>query len=119
MTQANISTSVRKPDPNYSIIDIQGEVTGFAEDNLMDAFYQASNGKTITTILLNFTDLEYMNSSGIGLLVTMLIRSQRQKQSLVAYGLSKHYQEIFRLTRLNEAISIYADEPGAVAAIPG
>jgi anti-sigma B factor antagonist len=108
MTQANISTSVRKPDPNYSIIDIQGEVTGFAEDNLMDAFYQASNGKTI-----------YMNSSGIGLLVTMLIRSQRQKQSLVAYGLSKHYQEIFRLTRLNEAISIYADEPGAVAAIPG
>jgi anti-anti-sigma factor len=105
MTQANISTSVRKPDPNYSIIDIQGEVTGFAEDNLMDAFYQASNGKTTTTILLNFTDLEYMNSSGIGLLVTMLIRSQRQKQSLVAYGLSKHYQEIFRSCSSNSWLS--------------
>jgi anti-sigma B factor antagonist len=117
MAQANISTKVRKPDPNYSIIDIQGEVTGFAEDNLLDAFSQASNGKTTRIILLNFTDLEYMNSSGIGLLVTMLIRSQRQKQSLIAYGLSKHYQEIFRLTRLNEAISIYTDESGAVAAV--
>lgn len=117
MTQANISTSVRKPNPNFSIIDIQGEVTGFAEDNLMDAFYQASNGKTTRTILLNFTELEYMNSSGIGLLVTLLIRSQRQKQNLIAYGLSKHYQEIFRLTRLNEAIGIYPDEPGALAAV--
>jgi anti-sigma B factor antagonist len=117
MTQAKISTTVRIPDPNYSIIDIQGEVTGFAEDNLMDAFSQASNGQTTRTILLNFTDLDYMNSSGIGLLVTLLIRSQRQKQSLMAFGLSKHYQEIFRLTRLNEAIRIYADESGAIAAV--
>lgn len=117
MTQANISTAVRKPDPNYSIIDIQGDVTGFAEDNLMDAFSQASNSKTTRTILLNFTDLDYMNSSGIGLLVTLLIRSQRHKQSLIAYGLSKHYQEIFRLTRLNEAIRIYADESAALAAV--
>ena len=117
MTQVNITTTVRKVDPNYSIIDIQGEVTGFAEDNLMDAFSQASNGKTTRTILLNFTDLEYMNSSGIGLLVTMLIRSQRQRQNLIAFGLSKHYQEIFRLTRLSEAIRIYADEPGALAAV--
>jgi anti-sigma B factor antagonist len=117
MTQANITTTVRKVDPNYSIIDIHGEVTGFAEDNLMDAFSQASNGKTTRTILLNFTDLEYMNSSGIGLLVTMLIRSQRQRQNLIAFGLSKHYQEIFRLTRLSEAIRIYADETGALAAV--
>lgn len=117
MTQANISTTVRKPDPAFSIIDIKGEVTGFAEDSLMDAFSQASNGKRTKSILFNFTDLDYMNSSGIGLLVTLLIRSQRQKQSLVAFGLSKHYQEIFRLTRLNEAISIYADESRAVAAV--
>ncbi len=116
MNQANISTKVRKPNPKVSIIDIQGEVTTFAEDTLMDAFAQASNGSTTSIILLNFSDLDYMNSSGIGLLVTLLIRSKRQKQSLMAYGLSKHYQEIFRLTRLNEAISIYADESGALAA---
>ena len=45
-----------------------------------------------------------MNSSGIGLLVTLLIRIQRQKQRLVAYGLTDHYIQIFELTRLNEAI---------------
>jgi anti-sigma B factor antagonist len=51
-----------------------------------------------------------MNSSGIGLLVTLLIRTQRQNQRLLAYGLNQHYQQIFELTRLNEAIGIFPNE---------
>jgi len=116
MTQTNLNTDVRKPNQNVSIIDIQGDVTGFAENILMDAFSQASNGST-QVILLNFSGLDYMNSSGIGLLVTLLIRTQRQKQKLMACGLSEHYEEIFKLTRLNEAIGIYADESDALAAL--
>ena len=58
-----------------------------------------------------------MNSSGIGLLVTMLIRVQRSKQRLLAYGLTDHYQQIFELTRLNEAIGIYESEQAAAAAV--
>ena len=56
-----------------------------------------------------------MNSSGIGLLVTLLVRAQRQKQKLAAYGLSEHYRQIFDLTRLNEAIAIYDSEADALA----
>ena len=115
MTQNNLSTEVRKPNQQISIIDIQGDVTGFAENILMDAFSQASNGST-KAILLNFSGLDYMNSSGIGLLVTLLIRTQRQKQKLMACGLSAHYEEIFKLTRLNEAIGIYPNESDALAA---
>jgi anti-sigma B factor antagonist len=51
-----------------------------------------------------------MNSSGIGLLVTLLIRAQRQNQRLMAYGLDQHYQQIFELTRLNEAIGVFPSE---------
>lgn len=116
MNQVNLTTEVRKPNQHVSIIDIHGDVTGFSENTLMDAFAQASNGNT-DAILLNFSDLEYMNSSGIGLLVTLLIRTQRQKQQLMAYGLSPHYREIFQLTRLNEAIGIYTDEAEALAAV--
>ena len=116
MNQRNLVTTVRKPNPSIGIIDIQGEVTSAAENALMDAFSEASNGSA-RTILLNFSGLDYMNSSGIGLLVTLLIRTQRQKQKLLACGLSPHYQEIFTLTRLNEAIGIYADETEALAAV--
>ena len=116
MTTSNLTTAVRKPNPAVGIIDIQGDVTGFAENALMDAFSQASNGST-RAILMNFSGLDYMNSSGIGLLVTLLIRTQRQKQRLMAFGLSGHYEEIFKLTRLNEAISIFASEAEAMAAV--
>ena len=56
-----------------------------------------------------------MNSGGIGMLVTLLVRAGRQRQQLAACGLSEHYREIFELTRLDEAITIYADEASALA----
>ena len=65
--------------------------------------------------MLNFRGLEYMNSGGIGMLVTFLIRANRQRQELAAFGLSDHYREIFELTRLDEAITIYDDERSALS----
>lgn len=115
MTKPNVTMEVRKLNERASVIDINGEVTGFAENALMDAYTQASSGNS-DAIILNFSDLEYMNSSGIGLLVTLLIRVQRHKQKLMAYGLNDHYKQIFELTRLNEAITIYSSEEEAVAA---
>ena len=115
MTQANLTTSVRPIDGSAAIVDIQGEITSFSENTLMDAYTEAaSNGSD--TVILNFEGLDYMNSGGIGLLVTMLIRAQRQDQHLMAYGLSDHYQQIFELTRLTEAIQTYPDEAAAIAA---
>ena len=116
MPEANVKMTVRKVAPDTNIIDIEGEMTGFAENVLMDAYSQASaNGTRV--ILLNFSELDYMNSSGIGLLVTVLIRAQRHGQNLMAYGLTEHYRQIFELTRLNDAIGIYADEKAALDAV--
>jgi len=107
-------TNIRRIN-GTAVIDIEGDLTGTSENTLMDAYAQASNDDT-KKILLNFSKLDYLNSSGIGLLVTMLIRTQRNKQTLMACGLSNHYVEIFKLTRLDEAIHIFADEDEALAA---
>ena len=57
-----------------------------------------------------------MNSSGIGLLVTLLVRAHRNHQRMLAYGLTDHYRQIFELTRLDEAIAIHETEDAALAA---
>jgi anti-sigma B factor antagonist len=114
MPQANVVMNVRKINNTASIIDIEGDVSAFAEDVLMEAYTEASS-PTTRTIILNFNGLEYMNSSGIGLLVTLLIRVNRQKQRMLAFGLSEHYKHIFELTRLNEAIGIYDTEADVLA----
>jgi anti-sigma B factor antagonist len=115
MPEAKVQMTVRRVNATTSIIDIQGDVSQFAENVLMDAYTEATTPTTRTTIL-NFTGLEYMNSSGIGLIVTLLIRMNRQKQRLLAYGLSEHYRNIFALTRLDEAIGIYNSEAEALTA---
>ena len=115
MPQANVVMNVRRINATTSIIDIQGEVSAFAENVLMQAYTEAST-PTTRTIILNFSGLEYMNSSGIGLLVTLLIRVNRQKQRLLSFGLTEHYQHIFEITRLSEAIGIYDTEDQALAA---
>ena len=114
MSKSHLTIPVRLATSTTAILDITGDVTGVGEDALMGAYAQASTGG-VRTICLNFTGLDYMNSSGIGLLVTLLIRVQRQKQRLVAYGLTDHYLQIFELTRLNEAIGIYDSEAAALA----
>ena len=116
MPQAQVKMNVRKAAENAAVIDIEGELTGFAEGVLMDAYEQASDGR-MRGIVLNFEGLEYMNSSGIGLLVTLLIRVNREKQKLLTYGLSEHYRSIFEITRLDDAIEIHDSEEGALAAV--
>lgn len=114
MNKSMATMGVRNVNDRISVVDIHGEVTAAAENALMDAYTQA--GSRVRSVVLNFSDLEYMNSSGIGLLVTLLVRVNRQKQRLLAYGLSDHYRQIFDLTRLDEAIAIYNDEVEALAA---
>jgi anti-sigma B factor antagonist len=115
MPEAQVKMNVRKASEKVSLIDVEGELTAFAEDVLMDAYTQASDGH-VRAIILNFEELEYMNSSGIGLLVTLLIRINREKQQLLTYGLSDHYRTIFQITRLDDAISTYDAEEEAVRA---
>jgi anti-sigma B factor antagonist len=114
MTKPIATMNVRKINDRVSVIDVAGEVTSAAENALMDAYTQAS-GPATKSVILNFTDLQYMNSSGIGLLVTLLIRINRQKQKLLAFGLSDHYKQIFDLTRLDEAINICGSESEAIS----
>ena len=112
MPEATATFEVRRRGP-ASIVDIRGEVTAGSEAVLMSAYDETGDARAI---VLNFTGLSYMNSGGIGLLVTLLVRANRHSQRLLAFGLSDHYTQIFELTRLDEAIGIHDTESDALAA---
>lgn len=116
MSQPIATVTERSVGKGTSVLDIRGEVTAAAENALMDAYTKATSSGA-RSIILNFEGLDYMNSSGIGLLVTLLIRANRQKQRLLATGLSDHYRQIFELTRLDEAFGIFPSESEALVAV--
>jgi anti-sigma B factor antagonist len=116
MDGTTVGLAVRGTAEGPYIIEIAGELTPASEPALAEAFARACEGPS-RAVLLDFTPLGYMNSGGIGLLVTLLVRAQRDKRQLVAFGLSDHYRQIFELTRLDDAIMIHDDEAAALAAV--
>jgi anti-sigma B factor antagonist len=116
MPEAASLLDVRAPGAHARVIEIKGDVTAGSEQVLMDAYARASEAG-VRAVVLDFTGLEYMNSGGIGLLVTLLVRAQRQHQRVLAFGLSDHYRQIFELTRLDEAVGIHDSEAAALEAL--
>lgn len=116
MTRSEAVITVRQISEQVCAIDISGDLTGFAEDDLMEA-YARSVELDANTIVLNFEKLGFLNSSGIGLLITLLIRAKRTEQRLMAVGLNEHFTQIFELTNLNEAIHLYPNENEALAVL--
>lgn len=97
-----------------AIIDLHGEINALAEGALNAAYAEAED-QDASSILLNFSDVEYINSTGIALIVGLLARARKTKRELLVYGLSAHYEEIFRITRLVDYMSIFSDEESALS----
>jgi len=97
------------------VLDLRGEINGFAQEAL-DAAYAEAESNDPEVILLNFEEVDYINSTGIALIVGLLAKARVSKRSLVAYGLSDHYVEIFEITRLSDFMGVFPDEESAMSA---
>ena len=113
MAAKSLEAQVRH-QPRVAIIDLHGEINAFAEDVLNKAYAEAESRRA-EVILLNFSDVDYINSTGITLIVSLLARARKSKRRLLACGLSDHYVEIFQITRLVDFMSVFPDEKSALA----
>lgn len=111
--QREFEATVRS-QPGAAIIDLQGEINSFAEASI-DTAYQEAQSLKPSTILLNFSNVDYINSTGIALIVGLLARARKNHIRLVTYGLSDHYVEIFNITRLSDFMTIAPDESSALS----
>src|SRR5206468_5956409 len=97
---------VRRRD-GITVIDMPANIDSRSEAALDTAYSEVSRKGAI---LLSFSGTEYINSSGIALIVGILARARKQRRPVGAYGLSDHYREIFEVTRLADFMGLYGDE---------
>jgi anti-sigma B factor antagonist len=114
MPDKNLTADIRRASPFANVIDIQGEITSFSDDTLMNA-YEAATEKNERTVILNFTEMTYMNSIGIGLLVRILLKAQREGKKMAGYGLAGHFRKVFEITQLDHVIPLHDSESVALA----
>lgn len=98
-----------------AVIELHGDVNVTAERGLEEA-YQAAAALDARVVVLDFTDADYINSTGIALIVRLLAEARSDGREVRACGLTPHYTEVFQITRLSDYMQIFADRVGAFAA---
>ncbi len=102
-----------RPENGIAVIDLFGEINSAADEALNAAYDQAADASS-RAILLNFKSVDYINSSGIALIVGLMAQARKSGRRLMATGLSDHYKQIFQITRLADFMTLLPDEASAM-----
>lgn len=98
---------------DVTVIDVRGRFTQIegeaVHDLLVDLFVEGKR-----RIVLNFRDVTYLDSSGIGQLVRALYTSRKNAAELRAVDLTPRALEILRLTNLHTVFSDFPSEQDAL-----
>ena len=114
MTMHELEVTVRERN-GIAVIDLTGDVNSSAEVAL-DVGYAEATTHGAGAVALNFEDVDYINSTGIALIVGLLAKARKNGIDVRAFGLSEHYRGIFEITRLADFMTITDDEDGALGA---
>jgi anti-anti-sigma factor len=98
-------TATVRPDPKGSVIELVGTVNRAAKEGMEAAYEQASAASG--EVVLDFTKVDYINSTGIAVIVGVLAMARAEDREVGAVGLTDHYKEVFEITRLADFMHIY------------
>jgi anti-anti-sigma factor len=113
MSTKPLSVEVRQ-QLDVAIIDLHGQINALSESVFNAAYGQATRPNP-RAILLNLSDVDYITSTGMAILVGLVAQAHQTGCRLAACGLSAHYQEVFRITRMIDFMDIFPDETSALA----
>ncbi len=101
-----------------AIIDLIGDVTSRGQEVIQSAYAQARESKA-DRVFFNFAETEYINTSGIAVLISVIMEAEKGGRKIGLYGMSAHYHKVFNLVRLPLYADIYGSEGEALASVPG
>jgi anti-sigma B factor antagonist len=109
-----LSIASREVD-GVTVLDLNGRITlGEGSVQLRDAIRDLI-GKGQKSILLNLSDVNYIDSSGLGELVSAYTTARNQGAALKLLGLTKKVNDLLQLTKLYTVFDIYDDEASGIA----
>jgi anti-anti-sigma factor len=111
--ESQFEANVKRSDRG-AVVVMTGTVNRAAKETLETAFDEATS--VSGRVLLDFRGVDYINSTGIAVIVGILAMARAEDRVVAAFGLTDHYREVFNITRLADFMTIYDDETAAVAA---
>lgn len=117
MTQQTTEARVRRVD-QAAIIDLKGDVTNQGQQVIRNAYAEALKSEP-TRVFFNLRDTEYINTSGIAVLISLVMEAEKAGRKIGLFGMSAHYKKVFELVRLPLYADLFESETEALATLVG
>ncbi len=114
ITRVNVD-EVKAPDGDaIALLRFSGDITSTSREVVFGAYNKVP--ASTHRLVFDFAKMEYMNSSGIALIIELLMAANKASRIVHSFGLSPHFQKVFVMVGLNKYTHLYPDEAAACAA---
>jgi anti-sigma B factor antagonist len=113
-TKTTVDEIITDSGKTVSVLRFSGDISSVSRDNVLSAYGKLAKDRPV---LLDFCRVDYINSSGIALVIQMMMEANKSGQEICAFGLTPHFQKVFTMVGITKYAKLYPDEPSAKAAV--
>jgi anti-anti-sigma factor len=100
---------------DIAVMRFEGDITSASEEAVLGKYKGLPSATK--TVLLDFSKVPYLNSSGIALVIQLMMAANKASQKVLCFGLSAHFNKVFTMLGLAKYTTLHADEKAARAAV--
>lgn len=115
-TKSRVDQLTSPAGNSVAVLRFEGDISSTSKEAVIGA-YQALPRETSKLVLLDFTKVDYINSSGIALVIQLLIEAANSGQKVSAFGLSPHFTKVFTMVGITKYADLFASQDAALAAL--
>ena len=113
-TKVSVDKKIVANGVDATVLRFQGDISSSSQDAVLGTFTRLPQGDR-KRLLLDFTKVDYINSSGIALVIQLLMQANKAGESVALFGLTPHFQKVFTMVGITKYAQIYPDEAAASA----
>ena len=115
-TKARVEQLTSPVGHPVAVLRFEGDIASTSKDAVLGT-YQALPKETVRLVLLDFSKVDYINSSGIALVIQMMIEASNSAQMIYAFGLSAHFTKVFTMVGITKYAGLFPGQAEALAAL--
>src|SRR5215469_8292223 len=111
VTQVKLQEVSSDSGEPITVLRFAGDITSSSKAAVLGTYQGLPAGTK--RILLDFSGVDYLNSSGIALVIQMMIAAGKSGQTIRSFGLKPHFQKVFTMVGITKYTSLHPDEQAA------
>ena len=113
-TKAKVDEVVAPNGQPVTVLRFTGDISSTSRDTVLGTYESVLKSRPV---LIDFSKVEYINSSGIALVIQMLMEASKADQTIAAFGLTPHFQKVFTMVGITKYAQLHRDEAAAIASL--